>query len=154
MSARTIQQTNADEKLKIELVGRSEGDTEFYVEGVHGMNISGPVLKLNFYTLGIDSTPAAQRRESVCRIAMGAPQFFGMVDFLNQVATQMRQTAAQAQAPAQVQVQLQPGLRRRQTHRRPRPLHCRRRKRRQEQSPGSPATGKKSELSRSSIDDS
>ena len=98
MSARTIQQTNVDEKTKIELVGRGEGDPEFYVEGIHGMNLSGPVLKLNFYTLGIDSSPENQRRESVLRMAMGAPQFFGMVEFLNQVATQMRQSAAQAQA--------------------------------------------------------
>lgn len=97
MSSRTIQQTAPDEKTKVELVGRAEGDPEFYVEGIHGMNISGPVLKLNFYTLGIDSAPANQRRESVCRVAMGAPQFFGMVEFLNQVAAQMRQAAAAAQ---------------------------------------------------------
>jgi len=100
MSARTIQQSKIDDNTSIELVGRAAGDPEFYVEGIHGMNVSGPVLKLNFYTLGIDSSPASQRRESVCRIAMGAPQFFGMVEFLNQVATQMRQATAQANQPS------------------------------------------------------
>ncbi len=100
MSARIIQQSKIDEKTTLELVGQAAGDPEFYVEGIHGMNVSGPVLKLNFYTLGIDSSPVSMRRETVCRIAIGAPQFFGMVDFLNQVATQMRQAAVQANQPA------------------------------------------------------
>lgn len=97
MSARTIQQAKAADNINIELIGRAGGDPEFFVEGIHGMNISGPVVKLNFYTLGIDSSPTSQRRESVCRLAIGAPQFFAMVDFLNQVAGQMRQGLAQAE---------------------------------------------------------
>lgn len=98
MNARSIHQTEAAEGKKIELVGRGEGEQEFYVEGIHGMNVSGPVLKMNFYTLAIDSSPANQRRESVCRIVMGLPQFFQMAQFFAQLSAKMREEAQQNKA--------------------------------------------------------
>ena len=54
VSARTIQETDAGDR-KIELVGRAEGDPEFYVDGVHGVQVTGPIVKINLYTLGIET---------------------------------------------------------------------------------------------------
>ena len=97
--ARTIQQSQAD-KLKVDLVGRDEGEPEYYVDGVHGLQLTGPVIKLNLYTLGIDTGPEYQRRESVCRLVMSTPQFVGMVDFLTQYVAQLRKQAEQMRSAA------------------------------------------------------
>ena len=99
MSARTIQETKVGE-LKIELVGRAEGDPEFYVDGVHGIQVTGPVTKLNLYTLGIDTSPTYQRRESVCRLVMSTPQLLQLADFMTQLAAGMRQAPAAPADPA------------------------------------------------------
>ncbi|HYD55874.1 MAG TPA: hypothetical protein VEB41_03100 [Burkholderiales bacterium] len=102
MAARTIQQADIGNGRKVELVGRAEGEPEFYVDGIHGVQVTGPMVKMNLYTVGIDSTPAMQRRESVCRLVLSAPQFLQMVDFLSQFVAQARQAAqsAAAQNPA------------------------------------------------------
>lgn len=92
--ARTIQQGEAN-KVKIDLIGRDEGEPEFYVDGVHGIQLTGPVIKLNLYTLGIDTSPEYQRRESVCRLVMSTPQFVQAVDFLTQYVATLRQQAQQ-----------------------------------------------------------
>ena len=93
MSARTIQETDAGDR-KIELVGRAEGDPEFYVDGVHGVQVTGPIVKINLYTLGIETSPTFQRRESVCRLVMSTPQMLQMADFMTQLAAGMRQVPA------------------------------------------------------------
>jgi hypothetical protein len=98
MAARTIQQADLGEGRKVELVGRAEGEPEFYVDGIHGVQVTGPMVKMNLYTLAIDTTPANQRRESVCRLVMSGPQFLQMVDFLGQFVAQARQAVQQAQA--------------------------------------------------------
>ena len=97
MASRKIQETDAGGR-KIELVGRAEGEPEIYIDGIHGMQLSGPVVKLNLYTLGIDTSPDYQRRESVARVVMSAPQFVQMVDFLTQLVAQVREQAKQAAA--------------------------------------------------------
>lgn len=96
MSSRTIQENEADGR-KIELVGRSEGETEYYVDGVHGVQVTGPIVKLNLYTLGIDSSAEFQRRESVCRLVMSTPQLLQFADFMTQFASTLRQSAQAAQ---------------------------------------------------------
>jgi hypothetical protein len=100
MTARIIQQGELEGGRKIELVGKAEGDPEFFIEGIHGMQINGATVKLNLYTSAIDSTPEAQRRESVCRLVMTTPQFVQMVAFLAQTTNQLRE-AAQLQLAAQ-----------------------------------------------------
>lgn len=99
-SSRTIQQGELEGGRKIELVGRAEGEPEYFIEGIHGMQVSGATVKLNLYTSAIDSTPESQRRESVCRLVMSTPQFVQMVAFLAQTTNQLRE-AAQQQAAAQ-----------------------------------------------------
>jgi hypothetical protein len=98
MSVRTIQQGELEGGRKIELVGRAEGDPEFYVDGIHGMQVNGAIVKLNLYTSAIDSTAESQRRESVCRLVMSTPQFVQMVTFLAQTTNQLREAAQQAAA--------------------------------------------------------
>jgi hypothetical protein len=100
MSVRTIQQGEVEGGRKIELVGRAEGDPEFYVDGIHGIQVTGPTVKLNLYTLGIDTSPEYQRRETVCRLVMSTPQFVQLVAFLAQTTNQLRE-AAQKQVAAQ-----------------------------------------------------
>jgi len=98
MTARTIQQAELEGGRKIELVGRAEGDPEFFVDGIHGIQMTGPVIKLNMYPQSMDTTPESQRRESVCRLVMSTPQFLQMVTFLAQYTNQLRQAAQQAAA--------------------------------------------------------
>lgn len=100
MSARTIQQGELEGGRKIELVGRAEGEPEYYIDGIHGIQVTGPIVKLNLYTLAIDTSPENQRRESVCRLVLSTPQFVQMVAFLAQTTNQLRE-AAQQQAAAQ-----------------------------------------------------
>lgn len=100
MASRTIQQADVGNGRKVELIGRAEGEPEFYVDGIHGVQVTGPMVKMNLYTLAIDTTPTQQRRESVCRLVLSAPQFLQMVDFLSQFVAQARQAAQQAQNPA------------------------------------------------------
>lgn len=101
MASRTIQQGELEGGRKIELVGRSEGEPEFFIEGIHGMQVSGATVKLNLYTSAIDSTPESQRRESVCRLVMSTPQFVQMVAFLAQTTNQLREAAQQAAGAGQ-----------------------------------------------------
>ena len=56
MSARTIQQGELEGGRKIELVGRAEGEPEYYIDGIHGIQVTGPIVKLNLYTLAIDTS--------------------------------------------------------------------------------------------------
>ena len=100
MTARTIQQADLGGGRQLELIGRSEGEPEYYIDGIHGVQVTGPVVKMNLYTLAIDTTPSKQRRESVCRLVLSAPQFLQMVDFLGQFVAQARQAAQAAQNPA------------------------------------------------------
>lgn len=90
--ARVIQEGQAN-NVKVQLVGREEGDPEFYIDGIHGIQLTGPVIKLNLYTLAMDSTSESQRREAVCRLVMSTPQFVGMVDFLSQYVAKLREQA-------------------------------------------------------------
>lgn len=92
--------TIKEEGLKIELFGDEKGDQEFYVDGVHGIQQTGLGVKMNFFSLGIDTTAEYQRRETVCRLAMAQPQFLQMVDFLQGIAQNMRANAIAAAAPA------------------------------------------------------
>src|SRR5262245_16141762 len=100
MASRTIQQADIGNGRKVELVGRAEGEPEFYVDGIHGVQVTGPMVKMNLYTLAIVTTPNMRRRESVARLVMSAPQFLQMVDFLSQFVAQARQAAQAAQNPA------------------------------------------------------
>ena len=98
MTARMIQEAEVEGR-KVELIGRSEGEPEYYVDGVHGVQVTGPIVKINLYTLAIDSSATAQRRESVCRLVMSTPQLLQFADFMTQFAAALRQPPP-AQQPA------------------------------------------------------
>ena len=83
-----------EEGQLIELFGNEAGDQEFYVDGIHGIQQTGLGVKINFFTLGIDTTNEYQRRETVARLAMGAPQFLRMADFMQEIAQNMRASVA------------------------------------------------------------
>lgn len=104
MSGRKIYEVDGD-GMKIELWGAQEGDPEFYVDGIHGIQQTEIAVKVNFYSLAIDSTDTLQRRETVCRLVMSKPQFLQMSKFLYEyggkiVADLQRQAAASPLPPA------------------------------------------------------
>lgn len=103
MSGRKIYEIEND-GMTIELWGDAKGDPEFYVDGVHGIQQSEVGVKINFYSLGIDTTDTLQRRETVCRLVMSKPQFLQMAKFMFDyggriVADMQRQSAVAPVAP-------------------------------------------------------
>jgi len=80
----------------VELFGNEAGDVEHYVDGIHGIQQTGLGVKVNFFTLGIDTTNEYQRRETVCRLAMATPQFLQMADFMQEIAQNLRANVAVA----------------------------------------------------------
>ncbi len=96
MSGRKIYEGKQGDVL-VQLYGSEAIDPEFYIDGVHGILNTGSSVKLNLYTLAVDSTADVQRREVACRLAMSTPQFVRLVDMLNAYVQQLRQQAVQAQ---------------------------------------------------------
>ena len=86
--------TIEEDGQNIELFGNEAGDKEFYVDGIHGIQKTALSVKVNFFSLGIDTTNEYQRRETVCRLAMATPQFLQMADFMQEIAQNLRANVA------------------------------------------------------------
>src|SRR5262245_18999105 len=66
---------------------------EIYIDGMQGVVILGPVIKINCFTRGF-ATPAAagqvEERDVACRLVMGIDTFFSVVDWLKSVSDDLR----------------------------------------------------------------
>ncbi|MGN7613975.1 hypothetical protein ACQZV8_18050 [Magnetococcales bacterium HHB-1] len=79
-----------NEGQKVTVVGDDRGDIETYADGVHGIRVLGPNVKLNLYTLSTDSTPDNQRREIVSRLVMPVDSFLELSEYLGEQARVIR----------------------------------------------------------------
>jgi hypothetical protein len=85
------------------LVGRAEGDLEFQVDGIWGTSYSSTGVKVNFYTLGIntdgnDIVPG-ERREVSFRLVTSILSFPAIAEHFAKHAEQIRKTM---QPPSEV----------------------------------------------------
>jgi len=99
----SVRQIFADDKGNV-LFGRSEGDLEIFVDGAWGVSSSGPMVKVNFYTCGINSdgktTIPGERREVAFRLVTSITRFISIAKFL---ADQAKNLEEQLSPPPEVQ---------------------------------------------------
>ena len=70
---------------KLALYGKSQGDLEFFVEGIHGMAFSGTHAKLNlFTTVPFVGEQNEEHREVVARLVIPTGALVAMAQFLSQ----------------------------------------------------------------------
>ena len=81
MSSRKIFSKLEGEK-RLELFGKESGDLEIHVDGAWGVAYTNGICKLQFYTVAPIIEEKYERREVAVRIAMVAPIFFGLRDYL------------------------------------------------------------------------
>ena len=66
---------------------------EIYIDGMQGVSVVGPIVKINCYTRGAKA-PAnpgeVEEREVACRLVMGTDTFLAIVDWLKLVDADLR----------------------------------------------------------------
>jgi hypothetical protein len=73
---------------------------ELYIDGMQGLTVVGPVVKINCFTRGAQTpaqTGAVEEREVVCRLVMGVDTFLAITEWLRSVESELRPKLAAPQ---------------------------------------------------------
>jgi hypothetical protein len=82
MSDRLILTSQEDGKT-IEVYESPDNNLEIYVDGVHGMMLSGATVKINCFTRDFSRDENVDRRSVACRLVMNVETFFDVVHYMN-----------------------------------------------------------------------
>ena len=79
--------------VKYKLFETDERNVEIYIDGIQGMRLVGPVVKLNCFTRGaaMPASPGGtEEREVACRLVMGVDTFFSIVEWLKNISADVQ----------------------------------------------------------------
>jgi hypothetical protein len=69
---------------RIVLYGHEDGEQEIYIDGAHGVTLTGTVVKINMFTVAPTfGEENEERREIVARLVMQIQTFVALAEFLN-----------------------------------------------------------------------
>jgi hypothetical protein len=85
-----VEQGEGPGKSTFELYESTDRNVEIFTEGVHGLSIVGPIVKINFFTRGGAIPTQPERRDLACRLVMGVDTFLALADQLKAAADELR----------------------------------------------------------------
>ena len=75
---------------------------ELYIDGLQGLTIVGPVVKINCFTRGAQTPTQAggvEERDVVCRLVMGTDTFLAVATWIRQIEAELRPKLTTPQQP-------------------------------------------------------